>query len=122
MRVCVFWILRILNSWGLEISGLLDLWALFFACSGFRDIEISGLLDFEIIGSLHFGDFGMLGFLGFSLDPPIPGVGLFNFHHYPGGRLIDPATRHRFLLRRLCPREASENSGDGSRRHHLLNR
>ena len=33
VRLCefaFFWILRVLNSWGLEISGLLDLWALFF--------------------------------------------------------------------------------------------
>lgn len=122
MRVCVFWILRILNSWDLPISGLLDFWVL--------DLQVLKILRLSDLGSFGFRDsrnlvfwgFWDVGFFGLSSDLPIPEVGFFDFYLYSGGRLVDPAMRSRCLLRRLRSREASADSRDGSRRRQLLNR
>ena len=58
MRVCVFWILRVLNSWGLEISGLLDLWALFFGVLRIWRLWIFGPFVFRDLWIFFFGILG----------------------------------------------------------------
>ena len=96
--------------------------------SGFTGVEDFETFRFCFFWILRFLDFGILGtlgclfFFGLSSDPPIPEMGFFDFYLYSGGRLVDPAMRSRYLLRRLRSREASADSRDGSRRYQLLNR
>ena len=111
-----------------EFLGFADFVIVGFLGSGFtgvEDFETFRFWFFWIFRFLDFGTFGILGcwfFLGSSSDPPIPEVGFFDFQLYSGGRLVDPAMRSRYLLRRLRSREASSDSRDGSRRRQLLNR
>ncbi len=107
-----------------EFLGFADFGIVGFLGSGFTGVEDSETFRFWFFWILRFLDFGIFGilrcwfFLGLSSDLPIPEVGFFDFY----GRLMDPAMRSRYLLRRLRSREASAETRDGSRRRQLLNR